>query len=72
VGQSCHHLVRLLAELGHDDHAREIWAELTNRGGWNDPSQRADLEARLGPPGQPRLTDDELIARVCALITELE
>ena len=69
---SCHHLVRLLAERGDDDQAREIWAELTHRGGWSDPSQRADLEARLGPPGQPRLTDDELIARISALITELE
>ena len=72
VWMSCHHFVRLLAELGDHDHAREIWAELRDRGGWTDPSQRADLEARLGPPGQPRLTDDELIARVSTLITELE
>jgi predicted ATPase len=70
--QSCHQLVRLLAELECDDQAREIWAELRDRGGWSDPSLRADLEARLGPPGTPRLTDDELIARISTLITELD
>jgi hypothetical protein len=69
---SCHQLVRLLAELGRDDQAREIWTELRDRGGWSDPSLRADLEARLGPPGTPQLTDDELIARISGLIVELE
>jgi hypothetical protein len=70
--QSCHHLVRLLTDLDRRDQAREIWAELHARGGWSDPTQRADLEARLGPPGTPHLTDDELIARISALIVELE
>ena len=67
-----HYLVRLLVELGHHDHAVEIWAELRDRGGWSDPTQRAELEARLGPPGQPQLTDNELIARISTLIAELE
>jgi hypothetical protein len=70
--QSCHQLVRLFAELDRLDEAGEIWAELRDRGGWSDPSLRADLEARLGPPGTPRLTDDELIARISALIANLD
>jgi predicted ATPase/class 3 adenylate cyclase len=69
---SLHHFVRLLIELDYHDHAVEIWAELQDRAGWNDPAQRADLEARLGPPGTPHLTDDELIARISELIVELE
>jgi hypothetical protein len=69
---TCHQLVRLLAALGHDDQAREIWAELRDRGGWSEPSLRADLEARLGTPGTPHLDDDELIARISTLIGELK
>jgi hypothetical protein len=69
---TCHQLVRLLAELGCDGQALQIWAELRDRGGWSDPSLRADLEARLGPPGTPQLSDDELIARISTLIVELD
>jgi predicted ATPase len=69
---SCHQLVRLLAELDRDEQAREIWAELRDRGGWSDPSLRVDLDARLGPPGTPKLTDDELISRISTLIVELD
>jgi hypothetical protein len=70
--QSCHQLVRLLAELGRQDQARELWAELHDRDGWSSPAQRADLEARLGPPGAPQLTDEQLIAHISALGVELE
>jgi hypothetical protein len=69
---TCHQLVRLLAELDRDDQARELWAELRDRGGWSDPLQRADLEARLGPPGTPHLTDDELTALISELVTKVE
>jgi hypothetical protein len=64
--------VRFLVEVGEHDTAAEIWAELGGRGDWTAPSLRADLEARLGPPGTPHLTDDELIARISELIVELE
>jgi predicted ATPase len=70
--QSLHFLVRFLVEVGERHTAAEIWAELGGRGDWTDPALRADLEARLGPPGTPRLTDDELIARISGLIVELE
>jgi hypothetical protein len=66
-----HHLVRLLAEIGQHDQAAEIWAELTNRS-ITDPSLRADLETRLGPPAEPQLSDDELITRVSTLMNELD
>jgi hypothetical protein len=70
--QSCHQLVRLLAELDRLDEAGELWTELHDRGGWTDPGQRANLEARLGPPGTPHLTDDELVARISELLVELD
>jgi hypothetical protein len=67
-----HQLVRLLTAIGRHNRAAEIWAELTNRGGWADASLRADLETRLGPLAEPHLTDDELITRVSTLINELD
>jgi hypothetical protein len=66
-----HHLVRLLDEQGLHDQALEIWTELTDRGGWTTPSLRADLETRLGPPGQPKLDDDELVVRTKHIIGQL-
>ena len=65
-----HNLTRLLADTSHDD-AREIWAELANRGDYAGPALRADLEDRLGPPGEPRLTDDELMTRSLELVRQL-
>jgi hypothetical protein len=70
--QSVHFLVTLLVEGGDRDTAAEIWAELRDRGDWTETAVRAHLEARLGFPGTPHLTDDELTARMSALITELE
>ena len=66
-----HSLVALLDETGHHDHALELWAELADRGGWANPAHRADLETRLGPPGQPKLNDDELMTRTKEILRQL-
>ena len=68
--QSLHYLVRLLVEVGEHDTAAEIWAELRDRGDWTETAVRAALEAQLGPPGQPKLTDNQLITRVATLMAE--
>ena len=65
-----HNLALLLAETSQDD-AREIWAELADRGDFAGPARRAELEDRLGPPGEPKLDDDELMARSLELVRQL-
>jgi hypothetical protein len=70
--QSLHFLVRLLAEVGDRETAVEIWAELGDRGEWTETTIRAGLEAQLGPPGQAKLTDNQLITRISTLMSELD
>jgi hypothetical protein len=66
--QSLHYLVR----VGEQDTAAEIWAELRDRGDWTEAAIRAGLEAQLGPPGQAKLTDNQLITRIATVMEELD
>ena len=70
-----HHVVDVLLKAGQLDLAQELWHELRDRPGYISQTQRAALQAQLGEPREPTLTDDQLLARsrqIAGRLAEIE
>ncbi len=69
---SAHHLVYFLIRTGRSDEALRIWKELGNRRAYVAQHHRDELIRLIGEPGEGRLPDDELTARILEVVDVLD
>lgn len=69
---SAHHLAFFLARAQRVDDAGILWRELGERQAWAAQSIRDELAAMLGPPSEAKLSDDQLVEHIRAVLATLE
>ena len=69
---SAHHLVYFLLRTGRPDEARRLWQEMGKRRAYVAQHYRDELAKLIGPPGEGKLSDDELIVQVLEVLDRLD